>query len=120
MWQTIFQGSEQWLDQTVASTQFTQRLTAYAFYIIFQVRVLETTKDFLDVCRMLVSVKAVALDQYCTTFFHCPFYHRADFLVENCVTNGLMTRQFSEVRGYSMTCIQGEEFTFDKCHQIVG
>ncbi len=60
---------------------------------------------------MLVSVKAVALDQYCTTFFHRTFYHRADLLVENRVTNGLMTGQFSEVRGYSMTRVQGEEFT---------
>ena len=120
MWQTIFQRTEQWLDQTVASTQFTQRLTAYALNIIFQIRVLKTTEDFLDVRRMLVSVKAVALDQYCTTFFHRTFYHRADFLVENSVTNGLMTGQFSEVRGYSMTRVQGEEFTFDKCHQVVG
>ena len=69
---------------------------------------------------MLVSVKVVTLDQYRAAFFHRTFYHRADFLVENRITNGLMTRQFSEVRGYSMTCIQGEEFTFDKCHQIVG
>ena len=69
---------------------------------------------------MFVCVKAVALDQYCTTFFHRTFYHRADFLVENRVTNGLMTGQFSEVRGYSMTCIQGEEFTLNKCHQVVG
>ena len=54
MWQTIFQRTEQWLDQTVASTQFTQWLTAYALYIIFQIRVLKTAENFLDVRRMLV------------------------------------------------------------------
>src|SRR5699024_337232 len=120
MWQTIFQRTQQWLDQTVACAQFTQRLTAYALYIIFQIRVLKTTKDFLDVRRMFVRVKTVTLNQYRAAFFHRPFYHRADFRVENRITNGLMTRQFSEVRGYSMTRVQGEEFTFDKCHQVVG
>ena len=69
---------------------------------------------------MFISIKTVAFDQHRAALFHCPFYHRADLLIEDRITNGLMTGQFSEVRGYSMPGVQREEFAFDKCHQVIG
>jgi len=69
---------------------------------------------------MFLSIKTVAFDQHRAALFHCPFNHRTDALIEDRVTNGLMTGQFSEVRGYSMPGVQREEFTFDKGHQVIG
>ncbi|MNY37768.1 hypothetical protein D3C86_1723510 [compost metagenome] len=69
---------------------------------------------------MFLSIKTVAFDQDRAALFHSTFYHRADFLIENRITNGLMTGQFSEVRGYSMPGVQREEFAFHKCHQVIG
>jgi hypothetical protein len=55
--QAVFQRTQQRLNQTVARAQFTQRLTANALNVIFQIRVLETTEDFLDVCGVFCASK---------------------------------------------------------------
>ena len=114
--QTVFQRAQQRFDQTVTRTQLTQRLAANALNVIFQIRVFKTTEDFLDVCRMFIGIKTVTLNQHRAAFFHRAFHNRADFLVQNGVTNGLVTGQFSEVGGYSMPGVKGEEFALDKRH----
>ncbi len=65
-------------------------------------------------------IKAVAFNQYRAALFHRAAHHQTNFLIQNRVANGLMTGLFSEVGGYSMPGVQGEELAFNKCHQIVG
>ena len=103
MRQSIFQRTKQRLNQTIARAQFTQRLTTYALNVIFQVRILETAEDFLDVGGVLLCIKALAFDQYRAALFHRPFHHGANVLIENRVADRLVPGQFSEVGGYSMS-----------------
>ena len=52
---------------------------------------------------MLLRIKGIAFDQHRAALFHRPFDHGANILIKNRVANRLVTRQFSEVGGYSMS-----------------
>ena len=68
---------------------------------------------------MLLRVKGVAFDQHRAALLHRALHDGPNFLVEYRVANRLVARQFSEVGGYSMPGVQGEELAFDKCHQVI-
>ena len=67
-----------------------QRLTVNALNIVFQVWVLETAKNFLDISRVLLRVKGVAFDQHRAVFLHRALHDGSNFLVEDCIANRLV------------------------------
>ena len=63
---------------------------------------------------MLLRIKAVALDEHRSAFFHCAFNHSTNGGIENSFTNSLITRKLTQISGDRMPRVKWQ-LAFELC-----